>query len=255
VADVDTKKVLFVALSVCLVCAVIVSASSVLLRPMQKVNKELDLKKNILASAGLLREGVDIEEQFQAIKVRLVHLSSGTFSDAFDPESYDQRSAARDDTLSSQLQPSNDPAKIKRLVKYSKIYMLEQNGAIEKLILPIHGYGLWSTLYGFIALDGDLKTVSGIGFYEHGETPGLGGEVDNPQWKSQWVGKKAYIDGEAALTVIKGKVNANSDRADYEIDGLSGATLTTRGINDLVQFWLGEAGFAPFIRFLEGAKV
>ena len=122
---------------------------------------------------------------------------------------------------------------------------------LDRIILPVHGYGLWSTLYGFIALQSDANTVAGIGFYEHGETPGLGGEVDNPRWKSQWPGKQVYRDGEAAIALAKGGVDSSSPDAQWRVDGLSGATLTSRGVTNLVQFWLGENGFKPFLNKLK----
>jgi Na+-transporting NADH:ubiquinone oxidoreductase subunit C len=120
---------------------------------------------------------------------------------------------------------------------------------VEKLILPIYGKGLWSTLYGFLALEKDLKTVSGITFYQHGETPGLGGEVDNPNWKGKWQGKQAFDDsGDVIIKVIKGAVIPGAPDADHQIDGLSGATLTARGVDNLVQFWLGENGYGPYLQ-------
>ena len=113
------------------------------------------------------------------------------------------------------------------------------------MVLPIHGYGLWSTLYGFIALEGDLETIVGLGFYSHGETPGLGGEVDNPSWKAQWVGKKLYdSQGELAIQVVKGKAAPGDVNS---VDGLSGATLTSRGVSNLVNFWLGDDAFGTFL--------
>ena len=120
--------------------------------------------------------------------------------------------------------------------------------------MPIKGYGLWSTLYGFLALESDLQTVAGIGFYEHAETPGLGGEIDNPTWKKTWIGKQAYNSGEMAISVVKGKVDLTRPESDYQIDGLAGATLTTRGVNNLVQFWLGNEGFQPLINFLKSGE-
>jgi Na+-transporting NADH:ubiquinone oxidoreductase subunit C len=125
-------------------------------------------------------------------------------------------------------------------------------GSIEKVILPIYGKGLWSTLYGFLALGKDLNTVEGITFYEHGETPGLGGEVDNPNWKALWKGKMAFDDaGTVALTVIKGKVDPSEENARYQIDGLSGSTLTTRGLDAMVKFWLGDQGYGAFLKQLK----
>ncbi len=119
------------------------------------------------------------------------------------------------------------------------------------LVLPVEGYGLWSTLYGFIALEADLTTIRGITFYQHGETPGLGGEVDNPNWKRKWVGRKAFgPEGEVKIHVVKGLAGPPSEDP-YEVDGLSGATITSRGVSHLVQFWLGEQGFGPFLEKLE----
>ena len=208
------SKTFGVALALCIVCAVVVSSAAVILRPTQEINKLIDLKTNILASAGLLQEGVSIETQFEQITPRVVDLSTGRFTDAIDAATYDQRKASKDPALSMALDPKQDPAKIKRRVNYATVYMVEGEQGIEKIILPIKGYGLWSTLYGFIALESDLETVAGIGFYEHTETPGLGGEVDNPKWKSSWIGKQAYNQGELAITVLKGK--ADMSRAGSE---------------------------------------
>jgi Na+-transporting NADH:ubiquinone oxidoreductase subunit C len=228
-----------------------VSSAAVLLRPAQEANKLLDLKTNILASAGLLEDGVDVETQFEKISVKLVDMETGRYTNAVDSATYDQRKASSDPALSVALSSSEDIAKIKRRANFSKVYIVENALGLEKVILPIKGYGLWSTLYGFIALESDLKTVAGIGFYEHTETPGLGGEVDNPKWKASWVGKSAYDGDVLALEVIKGKVDTSRDGAEYQIDGLAGATLTTRGVDNLIKYWLGDQGFKSFIENLK----
>lgn len=245
------SKTFGVALALCIVCAVVVSSAAVILRPTQEINKLIDLKTNILASAGLLQEGVPIETQFEQITPRVVDLSTGRFTDAIDAATYDQRKASKDPALSTALDPKQDPAKIKRRANYATVYMVEGEQGIEKIILPIKGYGLWSTLYGFVALESDLETVAGIGFYEHTETPGLGGEVDNPKWKSSWIGKQAYNQGELAITVLKGKADMSRAGSESQIDGLAGATLTTRGVDNLVRYWLGDQGFRPLINSLK----
>ena len=131
----------------------------------------------------------------------------------------------------------------------------DEQGEIETLILPIHGYGLWSTLYGFMALESDLKTVVGLGFYQHAETPGLGGEVDNPNWKKQWTGKVVYDEsGDVDISVIKGGVDSNSPNAEHQVDALAGATLTSRGVENLVRFWLGQDGFGEFLDHLRAGE-
>lgn len=250
-ANESVTKTFTVALTLCIVCAVVVSGAAVSLRPAQEANKLLDLKTNILASAGLLQEGVDVETQFEKISVRLVDLETGTYTNEIDADAYDQRKASADPALSTALSASEDIAKIKRRANFAKVYIVENAIGIEKVILPIKGYGLWSTLYGFIALESDLQTVAGIGFYEHTETPGLGGEVDNPKWKASWIGKSAYKDDALVLQVIKGKVDSARDGADSQIDGLAGATLTTKGVDNLVKYWLGDQGFKPFIENLK----
>ena len=244
-----------VALLLCIVCSVFVSAAAVLLRPAQQANKDLDRKTNILAAAGLLKPGVSIEEQFASITAKAVDLDTGKFTDAVDVLVYDQRKAGKDSSLSDELSDQEDIAKISRRIKYGVVYMVEGDQGIEKVILPIKGSGLWSTLYGFLALEADLNTVAGIGFYEHAETPGLGGEVDNPLWKAKWVGKLVYgDDAGVALGVIKGEVDLSRPAAIHQIDGLSGATLTSKGVHNLIRFWLGENGFEAFLVNLKNGE-
>ena len=249
------KKTLIVAFSLCIVCSVIVSTAAVVLKPAQEVNKTLDRKRNILAAAGMLDESRGVEEQFSQVTTRVVDLRTGRFTEEVNPDSFDQRKAAKDPAMSESLNAAQDLAKISRRENYAIIYLVEDSqGEIDKIILPIHGYGLWSTLYGFIALESDANTVAGLGFYEHGETPGLGGEVDNPRWKASWPGKQVYRDGEVEVGLVKGAVDSSSADADWQIDGLAGATLTARGITNLVQFWLGNDGFEPFLNNLKSGE-
>ncbi len=191
------------------------------------------------------------------IVARLVDLETGKFSDEFDAKTFDPLAAAKDPELSKRLPADQDIASIKRRERYSTIYIVEGQGEgdIDTLILPVRGYGLWSTLYGFMAVQGDLDTVAGFGFYQHGETPGLGGEVDNPKWRGQWPGKELFDDnGKLAVQVVKGGVDPQSPRATHQVDGLAGATLTSNGVNALLQFWLGENGFGPFIANLRAGS-
>ncbi|MBE9539210.1 MAG: Na(+)-translocating NADH-quinone reductase subunit C [Proteobacteria bacterium] len=250
------SRTLITALALCLVCSIIVSAAAVLLKPAQEANKTLDRKRNILAAAGMLDESKTIDEQFAQISARVVDLRTGKFSDDVDPEEYNQKKAAKDPAQSLDLTAEQDSAKIGRRENYAVVYLLESAPEqFEKIILPVRGYGLWSTLHGFVALEADGNTIAGLGFYEHGETPGLGGEVDNPRWKSLWPGKQVYRDGSVEIGLIKGAVNPQGDDALWQVDGLSGATLTSTGITNLVQFWLGEDGFQEFLNNLKSGEV
>jgi Na+-transporting NADH:ubiquinone oxidoreductase subunit C len=247
-------RVLGVALALCVVCSVIVSTAAVVLKPAQEANKDLDRKRNILQAAGMLEEGRSVDEQFAVVKERYVDLETGRFSDEVPPD-YEQRAAAKDPSLSMAVPADQDIAKVGRRPRWAQIYLVEdENGAIDKIILPVSGYGLWSTLYGFLALESDANTVAGLGFYEHAETPGLGGEVDNPRWKAFWPGKQVYRDGEVELALAKGAVDSSSPGADWRVDGLSGATLTSRGVSNLIQYWMGDNGFAPFLANLRNGE-
>lgn len=242
------RKTLIVAFALCIVCSIIVSGAAVILQPVQEVNKALDRKRNILAAAGMLVDGKSIEEQFSKVKTRYVDLRSGKFADESVPDKYDQRRAAKDPDLSDALNVEQDVARIARREYFAPVYLVEDaQGALEKIVLPIRGFGLWSTLYGFVALAPDTNTIVGIGFNEHGETPGLGGEVDNPRWKAFWPGKQVYRGGKVEIGLIKGSVDPASANAAWQVDGLAGATLTSRGVTHLLHFWLGENGFQPFL--------
>ena len=256
------SNVMAVALAVCFVCSIMVASAAVLLKPQRIANKNFDRISNIVMAAGIQNVSpTEIASRFEEFEVKVVDLEEGrvlSYLEAsdlgIDPSTYDQRKASKDPSLSKALNDLEDIAAISRRARYSLIYVLreEETRAISKIILPVHGYGLWSTLYGFLSLQGDMNTVSGITFYEHGETAGLGGEVDNPEWKKSWQGKKIYSDGNVAIKVIKGKTSEDSPNYDYQIDGLSGATLTSRGVENLVAFWLGKDGFGPVLAKLEG---
>lgn len=242
------KKMLLVAVVLCLVCSVVVSSAAVLLRPLQLENAALDRKRNIVEVAGLLGPDADVEAAFSHVEARVVDLETGDFSEDIDPLRYDQRKASKDPQRSIALSPDQDIASIGRRARYATVYIVREGDTIRQVILPVHGYGLWSTLYGFLALEGDFRTVSGLKFYDHAETPGLGGEVDNPSWQEKWDGKVAFDEsGKPIIEVIKGVVDPTRPGAEHRVDGLAGATLTTRGVDNLMKFWLGDNGFGPFL--------
>lgn len=249
------KKTVTVALLLCLVCSIIVSGAAVLLKPAQIANKVLDRKTNILAAAGIETEGQDVNALFEQFDARVVDLSTGLYNTELDPATYDQRKAAKDPALSDILDGDADIASIRRREKFATVYLLEKDGELDRVIIPVHGYGLWSTLYGFLALEGDANTVAGLGFYSHAETPGLGGEVDNPRWKAQWVGKQVFdADNQPAVELVK-SVNPDDPAAIHQVDGLSGATLTSNGVENLLLFWLGENGFRTYLSKLRAGEV
>jgi len=257
------KGTLLVSLVLCVVCSLLVSSAAVLLRPLQEANKKLDRQRNVLLAAGVDVDSMSSDaivamfNDTSKVKRVLIDLSTGEAIDSeenaeaagIDLATYDSKKAAKNPDLSQRVHTEGGPSHgISRREKYTYVYQIMDDGKIEQYVLPIYGKGLWSTLYGFIALKGDVRTVGGITFYEHKETPGLGGEVDNAAWKEKWVGKQVFDDqGKVDFQVIKGAVDTHSAQAAHQVDGLSGATITSRGVSNMVQYWVGPDGFGKFL--------
>ncbi len=261
---------LLVATLLCVVCSVFVAGAAVGLRPRQLANKQLDQKKNVLIVSGIV--GADdivqqgkqkgktatsstINQLFkERIQKRLIDLKTGEPVDPkiVDGATYDPRAAARDSERSIFIKPSDDLARIKRREKFAFVYeVLGPEGNLTQIVLPIYGKGLWSTLYGLLALATDGTTVLGITFYEHGETPGLGAEIENPTWRALWPGKQVFDEnGEIELEVIRGKPSPDDPNIKYEVDGISGATITSEGVSNLIRYWLGPDAFGPYLQKL-----
>ena len=241
--------------AVCVVCSIFVAGSAVALKDKQDLNAVVDKQTQVLKVAGLVQEGekiaaAEVGKRFEENLVpRIVDLETGEYVDGVDAKSFDMEVAMKDPAQSIEA-PAND-AKVQRLPKQALVYELKGEGdTVKAIILPVRGKGLWSTLKGFLALQPDANTVSGITFYSHAETPGLGGEVDNPKWKALWPGRKLFdqpaADAAPKLAVIKGQAGPAADDP-YRVDGLSGATLTSRGVTNLVQFWAGPEAFGPYL--------
>jgi Na+-transporting NADH:ubiquinone oxidoreductase subunit C len=238
------KTVGFV-LAVCVVCALLVSFSAVQLKPLQKANKLLDQQTKILEASGLLEKaGKDVVKTYNEFVVaKMINLDSGEFVEG-DVINFDERRNARDTALS--IKPESDLAGINRRSNTAVVYLVKsETGNVDTIVLPIVGSGLWNLMFGYVGLESDLNTVKSVIYSDHSETPGLGAEVLNPAWKALWPGKKIYNDaGEVKARLVKGGAKANDI---HGVDGLSGATLTSNGVTNTLQFWFGKEGYGPFI--------
>ncbi|WP_031432781.1 Na(+)-translocating NADH-quinone reductase subunit C [Methylomarinum vadi] len=243
------EKTIAVALALCFVCAILVSFAAVALRPIQATNKAMDMKKNILEVAGILTDDANIHQDFaEKIEEKLVDIETGEYVENKDPSEYDQRKAAKDPAQNIVIPAEKDIASIRTKAKIAKVYLVKDGSELQSIILPVHGYGLWSTMYGFLALEADGQTVKSINFYDQAETPGLGGEVVNPNWRALWQGKKVYNEaGEPVLSLVKGTVDPSKPGSEYKVDGLAGATLTSKGVSNLIQYWMSAEGFKPYL--------
>jgi len=208
------SNTLFVAIGLSLICSILVASAAVVLKPRQIRNQEEYRQRIILEVAGLMQPGADVAKLFTRVEPASVKIASG---------------------------------------ENIEIYLVRDNGKLQEILLPISGAGLWSTMYGYLAVAPDGNTVKGIRFYKHGETPGLGAQVDNEDWRAKWVGKQLYDkQGSPRIRVVRGfvKRDGSNPDIDYQVDGLSGATLTGNGVTKLVQHWIGPEGFGPYLETL-----
>lgn len=246
-------KTVGVVLALCLVCSIVVSGAAIGLKPMQEKNAALDMQKNVLDTAGILEADTNVIETYnERIDTMVVSLEELGIKKDVDPKTFSNRKAAGDSETSMQLKKENDPAGLGTRENLTQLYFIkDDNGDRTGIVLHIRGQGLWGTMYGLIALENDYDTIKGIKFYEHGETPGLGGEITNPNWVKKWEGKEVYgEDGNVQFEVVKGGA-----KGEHEIDALSGATLTSNGVEYLIQFWMGENGYGPLLKKLREGEL
>ena len=260
----STRYTILFATAVCVVCALLVSVAAVGLQPMQAAAARLYMEKNVLLAAGLLEPGAEVTSQdvnrafVERIRVRLVDLATGELvpEGKVDARAYDQRKA-RGDPAASRVAPPNS-AGIGRLPNLGVVYFImkgPKDDAVDQIVIPIEGLGMWGTVYGFLSLDRDTTTVRGLTYYDQKETPGLGGEIGNPRWQALWRGRKVYDDQwNARITVIKGQAGA-PDVDPLHVDGLSGATVTSNAITRLMQFWLSDNGYGKFLKRFRAGQV
>jgi len=241
------SNTLTVAIGVSLVCSVLVSSAAIVLRPQQEANQNEFRQRIVLEVAGLYEPGVPVDQQFSRIETRLVDLETGEYVKDVDPQSFDPEAAANDPKLGVGIPKEQDIAKLGRRAVYAPVYVVKEGDEPQQYILPVRGKGLWSTLYGYLSVEADGNTVSGLRFYEHAETPGLGDQIEKEGWLAQWPGQKLYDEqGKPQIKVVRGSVQPGPD-AIHQVDGLSGATLTANGVTNLVRYWIGSHGFGPYL--------
>ena len=215
------------AVGMCVAASAALALCATLLKPIQDAAAEFDRQKNVMIAAGLMKQGdlrprAELEKLYRdRVKEVVVDTETGAVAEGKTP---------------ADVAAMKNPADKKRYRVGA--LGLTAEGKTDAIVLPISGKGLWSTLYGYLALEGDANTVRGITFYKHGETPGLGGECENPEWTAKWVGK-TILDEKGALASIKVKKGvvdpAIPNEKAHMVDGLSGSTITSNGITNFVK--------------------
>lgn len=255
----STFSTILISFALCVICSLLVSGSVVLLKPLQEENKKLDFKKSVLKVSGI---GIDgdltkdkVDSAFKQIETRILDIEAGELlrkGEKFDLEKFDPGSIRRDPATSKSIEAALDKGNIKSRELFLRIFLVKdspESSTINRIVLPIHGKGLWSTMFGLIAVDAKDFSIKGITFYEHGETPGLGGEIDNPIWQAKWLDKKIYDDNfQFKFSIPKASVSDSDPEAKFKVSAISGATLTSNGLRGTVEYWFGSDGLQKFLK-------
>lgn len=250
-------RIFIVALSLAVVCSVVVSVTAVMLQPIQTRNATMNRNRNVLLAAHENNSNASTKESFKNIRTGFVKLGTPNFTESDEVSkfysNFQQLSSSPETSVDvpGDLPSIGYPTVPERMPAY---VFQDDNGNISKVVIMVYGKGLWSTLYGFLSVKSDGITVEGLTFYQQGETPGLGGKVENKSWKQQWNGKKLYGNsGDVRISVIKGTVDKTASDAKYKVDGLSGATMTTNGVDNLIKFWVSDFAYGTFLKNLSSA--
>ena len=249
-------KAFLVILVTAMVCSSLVSATVVMLRPIQLNNQMLDRSRNIIKLTGMVEKGVtpgdeEMLELFRDMDMRIVDIDQAVFNEELDPLSFDQRRAASNPDLGVDVPADQDLSNLGRRSRFATVYIVLKDGELERLILPVHGSGMWSMIYGYIALESDLNTIAAVTFYEQNETPGIGDQIMRPEWQAQWQGRRIYDEvGDLRFAINQAKVEPGTSTWLYEVDALTGATVTADAVTSMIHYWFGPHGYRNFLDFL-----
>jgi Na+-transporting NADH:ubiquinone oxidoreductase subunit C len=251
--DDSPLRAVLVTLAVCALCSAAIASAVTWLRPYQQAHRDAD-------RSGRVQQVVEAVPGLETalgplgtarLEARAVELATGEYAPAIDPDLFDPREAAQDPDASVALLSERDVAGIGRRARHAVVFEVRDAQGLRLVVLPVHGSGYLSTLHGYLALDPDTRTVRGLDFYEHAETPGLGSEIESPEWRAQWAGKRIRDElGRVRLGVARTRIEPGDPESAYLVDGISGATKTCDGVTGLLRFWLGPDGFAPYLERL-----
>ena len=245
-------RTLLIAMAVALGCSAMVSLAIQFLRPVQDAYAQLERNRAVLTAAGELPDNASdrmIVSRYLDLDVRVVNMTSKVFVDhtpVGDARLYDHWALDEGSRLLLQASAEATSDRPTLLPQYVPVYLVWEGQTLHRLVLPVHGKGMWSTIYAYLALNGDLSTVAGMHVYRHGETPGIGDRIEDPQWLSTWTGKRAYDDtGRSQFLVARG-----SSASPYRVDLITGASVTSEALGNIVRFWLGPQGYGPLLQAL-----
>ncbi|MHC9235435.1 FMN-binding protein [Pseudooceanicola sp. 502str34] len=236
-------KTLFVAFATALVCTLLVSGATVLLRPIQTANRaaETQLRLEALLSAIPGMTALLSSSESAQISTVVIDLPEGRAAQEITPETLE--TALLDTGNWTALSPEQDLAGIGTRPDYAQVYLLRDGAAVKLMVLPIAGAGYNGPIEAMIAINGDMETIAGLTVTGQSETPGLGARIEEAAWQQGFAGTRFRDDrGEMRFAVARGPATT-----DYEVDGITGATRTSTAVTRMVRFWLGPEGYGPLI--------
>jgi Na+-transporting NADH:ubiquinone oxidoreductase subunit C len=251
------QKALLVVFLVALVCSVLVSVASIMLKPIQLRNQLVEKSKNVISLTGLMDDtaalsGSAVLDAVNQLDIRVLDIAGGDFASDINAAEFDSRAASNDPDLSIKIPPELDVASLGRRSRYEIVYLVWDGDQLSRIILPIAGQGMWSTIRGYIALENDLNTIAAVSFYEQTETAGLGDQIERPDWQAQWQGRKIYdSQGVYRFRIGPGTITPDSPASAYQVDSLSGATVTSDAVTRIIAYWFGPNGYKPFLETFE----
>jgi Na+-transporting NADH:ubiquinone oxidoreductase subunit C len=241
----SVSHTLFMAFIVSLVCSVLVSTTVIVLRPIQRQARLTYTSHQYIIQLLNTLPGIqDADEAMGKLNMKLLDLENGEYVTGMDPADFDAEMATKDPETSIEIPFELDLAGIERRARYAIVYLLQGAGDTQYIILPVYGVGMWSLINAYIALEADANTIAGLVFYDHGETPGIGDRIEDPDWLRQWQGKQLYQDGQLHFEVVR-RIQSGAEQ--FQVNAISGATLTSVGVSNMVQYWLGPHGFKTYL--------
>ena len=241
----DPVKIVGVASLTAVICAVLVASAAALLEPRQQAHLEAERAARMAAMLDTLPGMGELlaETGADGLTTYLVDLASGQIVPDMSAADYDANAAANDPETAVAIPASQDLARLRQRAPLAPVHILERDGGVALIVLPVSGTGYQSRIEALLALEADLNTVAALTITAQGETAGLGSRIEDPDWQALWPGRElADASGQIVIDVVRGQASGP-----HQVDGISGATRTGHGVADMLRYWMGPHGFGPFL--------